>query len=578
LAEWPATVRQLLFNRGLDTKGKVEDFLQPDYAAGVHDPFLFRQMTAACARVYRALSCGEKIIVHGDYDADGVTGTTVLVSTFRNAAAALGVDPELIQAYFPHRERDGYGVREESVRKFAADGYTLMITVDCGIGNAAEVAVAAELGMDSIVVDHHQVPERVPDCLILHPLVEGETYPFKKLAAVGVAYKFATGFIRFMEGKGTPLEPGLDKWLLDLVAIATVTDIMPLLGENRVLEKFGLVVLNKTRRPGLRRLIEMTGQAFGELDTMSVGFYIGPRINAASRMDHAEVAYRCLMAKDEREADHYAGQLNRCNQDRQKYTEDIFKAARQEVADRHGRKSVICVAGEGWSPGVVGIVAGRLVNEFGVPAFVFGRDGDRYVGSGRSIAEFNVIDAMNAGAQHLERFGGHPQACGLTISGPQNYGEFKLVLERCAAAKLDGLDLRPAVAIDAEMPLRDVNWELVEWLGRFEPHGEANPRPKFLFRGLSVSAAQMIGKTSNTLRLGVRGPGVLREVKFIGFGMANRAAELSPGAAIDAVAELGVNEWNGRREIQFRLIDVKPAGEYAREAGERLAEQAGAVA
>jgi single-stranded-DNA-specific exonuclease len=227
-----------------------------------------------------------------------------------------------------------------------------------------------------------------------------------------------------------------------------------------------------------------------------------------------------------------------------------------------GRKPVICVASESWSPGVVGIVAGRLVSEFGVPAFVFGRDGDRFVGSGRSIPEFNVIDAMASASGLILRYGGHPQACGLTIEGADNYVAFKSALEAYAAEKLDGLDLRPALEIDAVIGLGEADWGLVDWLARFEPYGEANPRPRFLIRNLLVSSAEIIGKNRNTLRLGLRGDGP-REYKVIGFGFGSRAGEFATGSRADVVLEIGVNSWNGTREIQLKLVDARAAGEFA---------------
>lgn len=553
----PPVVVQLLANRGLVTQEAVDEFLNPDYGQDLHDPYLFRQMEEACARVFAAIEAGAKVAIHGDYDADGVTGTTVLMTTFRAAAEKMGKDPSRFEAFFPHRERDGYGLKPESVRRFAADGAALLITVDCGIGNAAEVDLAHELGLDVIVVDHHQVPERVPDCVILHPLVKGETYPYKSLAAVGVAFKFAGGFLRFLEGRGLGLGAGFEKWLLDLVAIATVTDIMPLLGENRTLERYGLVVLNKTRRPGLRQLIARAGLELGALDTTSIGYYIGPRINAASRMEHAEIAFDCLAAADDEAAAAAAERLNRCNVSRQQATETMYAAARAEV-QAAWPKPVVCVANAKWSAGVVGIVAGRLVSDFGVPAFVFGRDGDRFVGSGRSIPEFNVIDAMQEAKGFLARFGGHPQACGLTIDGEENYLGFKAALEAYAGTTLAGRDLRPALDVDAEIPLSAATWELVDWLARFEPHGEANPRPRFVVRDLLLSSAEIIGQKKNTVRLGVRGD-LPTEKKVIAFGFASRAGELATGRRYDAVVEIGVNAWNGNREIQLKLVDIKPA-------------------
>jgi single-stranded-DNA-specific exonuclease len=275
-------------------------------------------------------------------------------------------------------------------------------------------------------------------------------------------------------------------------------------------------------------------------------------------MDHAKIAFDCLVAETEDEAEEKSEELNRCNVERQKSTELMFTSAHAEVV-AVGKQPVICVAGEGWSAGVVGIVAGRLTSEFGVPSFVFGQDGDRYVGSGRSIPEFNVIDAMNQASKYLLRFGGHPQACGLTIDGAENYEGFKASLLAYAGERLAGLDLRPAVDIDAEVRMSDVDWKFIHWLEKFEPHGEANPRPRFLIKNLEVIAAEIIGKNRNTLRLGVRG-NLPREQKIIGFGQAARASTLTPGSRIDAVVELGVNIWNGNQQIQYKLVDAKPAG------------------
>lgn len=550
-------VLQLLANRGITSQEAVDEFMLPDYGQDLHDPFLFREMERACERVWTAIERGEKVVIHGDYDADGITGSVVLMTTFRAAAKKLGKDPSLFTSYLPHREKEGYGVRPDTVEALARDGATLMITVDCGIGCAAEIALAKERGMDAIVVDHHQVPERIPECVILHPLVEGETYPYKSLAAVGVAFKFACGFVAYAARKGAPLEVGFEKWLLDLVSIATVTDFMPLIGENRTLERYGLVVLNKTRRPGLRKLIEAAGLEFGSLDTVSVGFYIGPRINAASRMEHAELAFRCLMAETDEEAAALAEKLNQTNRDRQRYTEEIMTAAKAAVAAM-GEKKIYCVLGEGWSAGIVGLVAGKLVSELGRPVFVFGKEGDRIVGSGRSIPEFNVVSAMQRAKDHLARFGGHPQACGLTIEGEENYAKFCGVAEEYAEEILAGKDLRPVIPVEAELRLSQITWDLVNAVASFEPFGEGNPRPRFLLRDLLVSAADVIGKNRNTVRITARGD-LPKEAKFIGFNFVAKAEGIGPGSRIDAVVEIGVNAWNGRKEIQLKLVDVAPA-------------------
>jgi single-stranded-DNA-specific exonuclease len=548
----PITV-QLLANRGIDTQEAVDEFLLPDYGQDIHDPFIFRQMEQACARVWDALTQDQRIVIHGDYDADGVTGTAIMLTTLRELSEKVGGDPSYITSYIPHREHEGYGLNMDTVEKLSEDGTDLLMTVDCGISNAAEIAKAAELGMDSIVVDHHQVPDEVPDCLIIHPLAPGEEYPFKNLAAAGVAFKFASALFEHARKNGIEIPEGREKWLLDLVAIATVTDIMPILGENRTLEKYGLVVLNKTRRPGLKHLIESAGQELGSLDTVSIGYYIGPRINAASRMEHADMALDTVMATDEKEAAMLAQKLNLCNAARQRQTDELYRKARTMIDPE---KHVHIVVGDGWSPGIVGIVAGKLVTETGKPAFVLGKQDGKAVGSGRSIPEFDVMGLLRAASGSLARFGGHPEACGLTIEGDDNLAEFIRIAEEYAEKELDGADLRPTLRVEAELEISQVTWELVEELEKFEPFGERNPKPLFAFRGLTVSSLYPVGKDGKHVRVGVKGD-TPKEFKMIGFRMTDRMSEFPAGSMIDAIAEVGVNEWNGNRSIQLRLVDVK---------------------
>ncbi len=549
---------QLLWNRHLTSQESVDEFLMPDYGQDLHDPFLFRDMERACERVWRAVERRERVVVYGDYDADGVTGSVLLMTVLRSLATKLGSDPALIRNYIPHREKEGYGLRREAIEAIAAEGAELLITVDCGISNAAEVALAREKGMDAIVVDHHQVPEKLPEAILVHPLVPGETYPYKYLAAVGVAFKFACGLIAYAARRGAAYEPGFEKWLLDLVAIATVTDFMPLVGENRTLERYGLIVLNKTRRVGLRKLIEAAGLKAGTLDTVSVGYAIGPRINAASRMDHARLAYETLMAETTEDAASFADKLNRLNADRQRYTEEVMREARSAMADEAADKSIRLVAGDGWSAGIVGLVAGKLVSELGRPVIVFGKEGERYVGSGRGIPGFNLVAAMEAAKKTLTRYGGHPQACGLTIDGDGNFRQFCAIVEEFAARELGGQDLRPALAIDAALRLSQVTWDLVDWLAKFEPHGEGNPRPRFLLEGLLVSAVEPVGKDGRHARISVRGD-TPKESKIIAFNMREAAQAVLPGGCLDAVVEIGVNVWNGHRSIQLKAVDIRPS-------------------
>jgi single-stranded-DNA-specific exonuclease len=556
--EYPPVVVQLLWNRGIRTQEAADEFLLPDYGQDLHDPFLFREMETACARVWSALERGEKIVVYSDYDADGVTGAVVLVSTIRAMAGRLGRDEGLVSSYIPHREKEGYGLRTEAVEALVRDGIQLIITVDCGIGSAKEIAVANSMGADAIVVDHHQVPIELPKAIILHPLVSGETYPFKFLAAVGVAFKFASGLIAYAARRGAGLEPGFDKWLLDLVAIATVTDFMPLVGENRTLEKYGLIVLNKTRRPGLRKIAEVAGLSLGSMDTHSIGYQIGPRINAASRMNHASLAFETLMAETDEQAADLAGQLQRFNSERQRLTDTITIAARALIQGRTDRRIHI-LAGDGWPSGVVGLIAGKLVGETGVPVFIFGRDGERLTGSGRGISGFDVMVGLEKAKAHLVRYGGHPQACGLTIMGEENFQGFCRIMEDHAEKELAGRDLRPVLGIDAEVRTSQISWELVDWLQKMEPFGEGNHCPKFVLKDLLVTSIDGVGKDGKHVRIGIRGDAP-KEMKMIGFNLAAAAASLGAGSRIDAVVEIGINEWNGNRSIQLKIIDWRQAG------------------
>ncbi|MBU1029505.1 single-stranded-DNA-specific exonuclease RecJ [Patescibacteria group bacterium] len=549
----PITV-QLLKNRGIETQQQVDEFLLPDYGENLHDPFLFREMELVCRRIWSAIEDGERLTVFGDYDADGVCGTAILLTTFRQVADLCGSDPELINSYIPHREYEGYGLNNEAVRSIADSGSRLIITVDCGISNATEVDLVHQLGLDIIVTDHHQVPEHVPNCLIIHPLVPGENYPHDCLAGAGVAFKLAAAFLDYARQQGLEIPVGQEKWLLDLVAIATVTDFMKLVGENRTLEKWGLVVLNKTRRPGLRKLIEAAGLELGKLDTVSVGYYLGPRINAASRMEHADLALETLLIKDETQAMDLARKLNLCNAERQRVTEEIYRqAAKMFVPD----KKVQVIVGTGWSAGVVGIVAGKLVTDWGVPVFVLSEQEDgRIVGSGRGIREFDLVDLLRTSANFLARYGGHPEACGLTIEKQENLDGFIAQAWQYAEEKLADRDLRPMLQLDAELLTDQITWDLINELERFEPFGVGNPKPLFLIKNAQLISFQPVGKDGKHVRVSTRGVGP-RELKLIGFGFAERVAAFIPGDEIDVVVELGVNEWNGTKNIQVRMVDLR---------------------
>lgn len=544
-------ILQILWNRGLRTQAEMDLFLGPEWSRDVYGPELFRQMPEAVARVFEAIRDGQPITVHGDYDADGVCGSTVMMSTLREIGRAM--KQEIATSVFlPHREKDGYGLSVKTVEQLYIEGTRLIITVDCGISNNAAITRAKSMGIDVIVCDHHQMPETLPtEAILLHPLVPGETYPNKKLCGTGVAFKLACGLIEEAQRRGLVFAKGYEKWLLDLVAIATVTDVMPITGENRLLEKYGLVVLNKTRRVGLQQLLKVAGLEEKVIDTWSIGFQIGPRLNAAGRMNHARGAYDLLMCEDRFEAGRLAATLNQSNVDRQKASDELYRIAKTQIGEAGDRKILFAV-GDRWPVGLAGLVAGKLMNDYALPIFVICKNEEgKFVGSGRSMHGFDVTAAMKKAAHTLDRFGGHPQACGMSCLTEVMLAEFQEVMAQEAASYFAEHDPAPTLALDAEIHPKDVDWNLMEQLERLEPFGEGNPKPLFVGRRLKITGIDTVGADRAHLRLTTEGGR-----KFIGFRFGDWVHRLHLDDMIDVAFEVGMNEWNGRKELQFRIVDL----------------------
>lgn len=549
----------VLMHRGFETREDVDRFLQPDYVHHLHDPFLFRDMRKAVDRLMEAKTKKEKVVVHGDYDADGVCGSVVLVSTFQE----LGLN---VDVYLPHRETEGYGLNSKTIRKLAEQGVKLIVTVDCGISNAAEITLARELGMDVIVTDHHAEPPALPtDALaIINPSLTKEVYPFRKLAGVGVAFKLCQAIFRELEQREPPPSgkkyEAFEKWLLDVVAISTVTDMMPLVDENRVLVKYGLVVMQKTRRPGLKALFGQIGRPVLGTDARTLGFAVGPRINAAGRMDHANAAYKLLMSQTDTQALELAAAIEQTNTDRQKLTERILKEAMAAVGDVQDDQFCVVATGEGWSAGVMGLVAGKVAERTSRPAAVLACVDGQWVGSGRSLPQFNLIESLQAIAKEdpkvFVKYGGHPQACGFTLPNLEAVERFRELLNSKARAVLEGQDLIRSVDVEALVNFSDINWELFSALQLLPPYGQGNPPPVFGSQRVRVVEATKIGKDQFHLRLKLEQNGVIRKAIYFRYG-----AEEAPqaGSHIDLLYEIDVNEWNGSRELQLRVVDLKPS-------------------
>jgi single-stranded-DNA-specific exonuclease len=535
---------QLLFNRGLQTQAEVDQFLTPDYSTDQHDPSLFAQMQIAVDRIALALEQKERIVIHGDYDADGVCGAAVLYKTLAALDANLDV-------YLPHRDTEGYGLNMNSVQSLADNGTNLIITVDCGISNKPEVARAVELGMEVIVTDHHSEPPELPDqaLAILNPKISTEPYPFKYLAGVGVAFKLCQALI-----KKYGLGEAFEKWLLDIVAISTVTDFVPLIGENRLFLRYGLVVLRKNQRPGLRQLFAVIGEDPKQADTHTIGFKIGPHINAAGRVKHANMAFELMIEEDATKAADFARALAKTNKERQQLSDKMAKEALAQAAGQTDA-SVIIVDGDSWPVGLVGLVAGRVASTYNRPAFVITTMGNEIVGSGRSIEQFNVVEALQGMDELFSKYGGHPMACGFSLKNADALADFKQRMRELADAALAGRDLRKSLSVELVLQLPQVDWPLVETLEQFAPFGEGNPEPVFVSRGVRVEDFSCVGRTKSHLRLTISQGGVRR--KGIGFHCGEWAEKIARGDEIDLAYTVDVNEWNGNREIQLKIRDIE---------------------
>ncbi len=545
----------LLRNRGI-LVDEVEAFLNPNWEHGTHDPFLFTQMRSAVDRLFQALERGEMIRIHGDYDADGISGSTLLYTALRDVCDQLDYDFSRVSVFLPDRERDGYGVAVHTIERFAEEGIRLIVTVDCGISNDVSLGRAKELGMDVIVCDHHQLGEKLPqDVLIIHPLVPGEVYPNKHLCGTGVAFKFASAFIREAAVRGARFPDGYEKWFLDLVAIATVTDVVPLKGENRVLEKFGLLVLNKTRRHGIRKIMDFARGEMGQIDTETIGFQLGPRINAAGRIASPMKAFEVLAATDEAAAMVGAAELEQLNRERQKISDLVFQQA-AAIARQKNNGFVQVIWNEDWLHGVVGLVAGKIVSEFGVPAFVFTKVGEHYVGSGRSVGGLHLVEAMKSCGDIFIKAGGHPQACGVSIASLDLLKVFEERVSLFAREFFQNRQLQRTLTVECEVALGEINWDFYNLLTKFEPFGEGNRRPLFVVKKALVIAADAIGAEGKHLRLSVHS-GVGDIMKMIGFRLGDWAGMLQKDTEVDIVFDVGVNEWNGKKELQCKIEDIR---------------------
>lgn len=535
-------VAQVLVNRGIADADAGRRFLHGG-AETLPDPFLMAGMERAVARIGAALAGGEKITVYGDYDVDGVTATALL---YRLLGRLGGV----VDYYIPERQSEGYGLNGAALEALSAAGTGLVITVDCGISAASEVAALAGR-LDIIVTDHHQPPEELPPAFaVLNPKQPGCPYPDKQLAGVGVAFKLAQALWRKYGGGAEPFAD-----YLDLVAVGTVADIVPLTGENRALVKLGLAALAAAGNVGLAELMKVAGLAADKLDVGRVGYVIAPRLNAAGRLSHAAAGVELLVTGDAARAAELAAELDRENARRQAVEKELLAAAESAVAAGGlADAKVLVLAGEDWHPGVIGIVASRLVDRYYRPTVMISVKGGIGKGSCRSIPGFDMYRALQQCADLLIQFGGHQQAAGLTIDAA-DIDAFRERLTAVAAATLAAEDYRPVLNIDCRVALDEVNAAFIEQLACLAPHGMGNPSPVFVCEDLAVTGVKPVGQEGRHLKLRVRRRRASGDV--IGWDMGGLAPRLGSDAAIDLAFAPEFNDWQGQRSIQLKAHDVR---------------------
>lgn len=554
LAGYPPLLATLLRKRGIVSRDEAEIFLNPSYERDIGDPFKILNMERAVERIFSAMERKERIVVYGDYDCDGIPGSVVLHDLFKKFEY-----PDF-RVYIPHRHDEGYGLNLDAVEKFAEEGAKLLITVDCGIADVASVARAQELGIDVVVTDHHLPQEVVPPAYtIINSKQGGDTYPDNMLAGGGVAWKLAQALIeRAPEELRKKIPAGFEKWLLDVAGISTIADMVPLRKENRAIAYFGLKVLRKSKRLGLKALLEKAGIAQEHLAEDDIGFTIGPRINVASRMSVPFEAFELLSTDDSARAEYLANHLNKLNDMRKGIVASMIKEARQKLAERELRE-VIVIGNPNWKPGVLGLAANKLMEDYQRPAFVWGMGGEEQIkGSCRSDGSVSVVDLMTSVREgFFLKAGGHAMSGGFSISHENIH-----FLEDAIVEAYEGLEKRMkhagGIEADAELSLEDVHWKTWDMIARLAPFGAENPKPIFLFKNVVVDAVRMFGKEANHLELLFRGGrGVI--VKAIGFFSheSSYTTKLVAGEAVDLFATFEKSIFRGRVELRLRIVDVK---------------------
>lgn len=531
-------ISSILASRGIIEKEEVREFLNPT-RADFHDPFLMPDMEKAVDRILKAIQTQEKTIIYGDYDVDGITSITVLKKFLEERNLQVG-------EYIPNRLNEGYGLNKEAVKKIAEQGYKLIITVDCGISCIEEIKYATELGLEVIVTDHHEPAEELPKCLaVVDAKRKDNQYPFNQLAGVGVVFKLI---------QAISIKLNLDnrEYLkyLDIVCVGTISDIVPLVDENRVITKLGLKLVPISKNIGLRTLLASTG--YKEVNSTTISFGIAPRINACGRMGEEKEALRLFLTNDLHEAKEITERLNNYNLERQETEKRIFKQALEQIENGEKDKSCIVLGQEGWHHGIIGIVASKVTDIYFKPSILICFEGEEGKGSGRSIPGFNLHDAVMNCDTYVEKFGGHSMAIGINVKR-ENFEKFKKEFEEYTQNSHIS-DIIPIIQIDKQVDIKKINIQEVNELKLLEPYGEGNKMPVFLIKNLKILSIRSLSEGKHIkLKLGIDN----HMIDAIGFNMGEVADKYLIGDKVDIVGSLEVNQFGGNENIQVNLKDLR---------------------
>ena len=556
LKSYPEILRHLLFYRGIENSDDAEKFLNPDYDSGTHDPFLMKDMDKAVERILKAIDGNEKIIIYSDYDADGIPGAVVLHDFFKK----IGFNN--FENYIPHRHREGFGLNMEAVEEFGKSGAKLLITIDCGIADVKEVEKLNEFGIDVIITDHHELGEKIPPAYaILNSKQDDCTYPEKMLCGASVAFKLVQALIA-KSNLDWKLKEGAEKWFLDMVGLATLSDMVPLTGENRVFAYYGLKVLRKSPRVGLMKLLRKIKVEQKHITEDDIGFTISPRINAASRMGAPMDAFRLLATSDETLADELSSHLNKINDERKILVASMVKEMKHTLLSREdgaGKKEAIVMGNPKWKPSLLGLAANTLMQENFCPVFLWGREGENILkGSCRSPGNVSLINLMKSLPEGILRdYGGHSLSGGFSVSYEKIHLLETEIIVALKKIKIGSEEFLQEIFIDKKMSIDEVNWETYKAIEKLAPFGAGNPKPLFLFEKIEIASVKNFGKEKNHLEISfIKEDG--KNISAIGFFMKGDkwGTELKEGEKINLVATMEKSMFRNFPELRLRIVDI----------------------